>query len=169
METLIRYRQDTGRNVVLALEIHADHFTPSEYFYFVEQMAKANEGKLPIAYDLDTGHLAEAIAKHRADTDSTVLALMEDVFKDERAGMVAMISINQFSGGPGAHERPTEGVVDIPKVVYEYGKAAREESKLSYPPYVIPEFYPQELSWYLSEEGLLFCRELASNFAGQRS
>ena len=81
---------------------------------------------------------------------------------------VAIVSLNQYAGGPGAHERPNEGMVNIPLIAQIYGQAARSDL-LSYPPLALAEFYPGEREWFMTDEGLLFCKKIQQNFVDKDS
>lgn len=157
---MITHKQTHLPTIGLALEIDARRQTPEEYFEFVYKLNQKNP-TIPIYFDLDIGHLAEARLRHRHKDIEKPEIIIEKLLSNKKyCELIGMISLNQYDHEQDeTHISLLKGSIDYIHIMKLLGQAGRS-GYLPFDPIVMAEFSPFAYDEMISLEGIKYFYQL---------
>lgn len=167
IEMITRKRKQIP-TLALALEIDAKHQTPEEYFQFVYELNKSTN--IPVYFDLDVGHIAEARRVHRYHRIEKSEILVERLLNNKKySQLIGMISLNQYDHAKDeTHISLLKGSINYVEIMRLLGEAGRA-GHLSVDPIVMAEFSPFEYNEMTSLNGIRYINSLKRAYYASNS
>ncbi len=149
--------------LAVAIEIDARYQTPEEYFDFVYNLNQSQE--VPVYFDLDVGHIAEARIRHRHKKIEYPEILVEKLLQNKKySQLIGMVSLNQYDHTTDeTHISLTAGSIDYVKIMSLLGKAGRH-GHLTVDPVIMAEFSPFAYDDMISSDGIEYFQSLKQAF-----
>lgn len=161
---MITDKQTHLPTIGLALEIDARRQTPEEYFEFVYKLNQKNP-TIPIYFDLDIGHIAEARLRHRHRNIEKSEIIIEKLLSNKKyCKLIGMISLNQYDHKQDeTHVSLLKGSIDYIHIMKLLGQAGRS-GYLPFDPIVMAEFSPFAYEEMISLEGIKYFYQLKKSY-----
>lgn len=166
---LLSEKRKQFASVALALEIDAKHQTPEEYFEFVYKLQK-NNPKIPIYFDLDVGHIAEARKRHTHRSIEKSEIIVEKLLSNKKYNqLIGMVSLNQYDHKQDeTHISLLKGSIDYIHIIKMLGQAARG-GQILFDPIIMAEFSPFAYQEMMSLDGIKYFHQLKKAYCESNS
>lgn len=166
---LLSEKSKQFETLALALEIDAKHQTPEEYFEFVYKLQKHNP-KIPIYFDLDVGHIAEARKRHRHKSIEKSEIIVEKLLSNKKySHLIGMLSLNQYDHTQDeTHISLLKGSIDYLQIIRMLGQAVRG-GQLHFDPAIMAEFSPFAYREMMSLDGIKYFHQLKKAYFASNS
>ncbi|CAN5204832.1 hypothetical protein BH09PAT2_BH09PAT2_05740 [soil metagenome] len=161
---MIASKRKNRLNLALAVEIDARHQTPEEYFQFVYDLGIKNP-EVPVYFDLDVGHIAEARKRHRHKNIEKAEIIVERLLNNKKYNhLIGIISLNQYDYiKDETHISLMKGSIDYVHILKLLGEAGRA-GNLTIEPTILAEFSPFEYGEMISPEGIAYFDSLKKSY-----
>lgn len=157
---MINEQKNEIPTIGLALEIDAKKQTPEEYFEYVYKLNQKNSS-LPVYFDLDIGHIAEARLRHRHTNIEKPEIIVEKLLSNSKySKLIGMISLNQYDlKHDETHISLFKGSIDYIQIMKLLGQAGRN-GYLPFDPIIMAEFSPFAYDEMMSLDGIKYFYQL---------